>query len=308
MVQQLLQPGERRELQPALEPGRYRLRALGVAGGQYLSVAEDGEPRAALRYSWDGWADEEHAVLTRPVLTLENATADEALLVLERLDWTLDAVTAGEVIRLQTFRDLFSGELLRPGEEISVSSLTIAFTDLRDSTRMYQQIGDATAFGRVLDHFDLLRAELTAQDGAMIKTIGDAVMAVFPRPLAGVKAMLSAQSRLLAAEDESAPIILKVGLHAGPCIAVTLNGRLDYFGTTVNLASRLERYSNGSDIIVSDAVRMDPEVEQYIAGEESLALEPFNAEVKGFEGKEARLWRISRRPEMTNPSGPATLK
>ena len=90
--------------------------------------------------------------------------------------WTDQAATAAEVTSLQTFRDLFSREILRPGESISVGSLTILFTDLRDSTILYRQVGDAPAFGRVLDHFIVLREAITAEDGAVIKTIGDEVM------------------------------------------------------------------------------------------------------------------------------------
>src|SRR3546814_2334232 len=42
-------------------------------------------------------------------------------------------------------------------------------------------------------------------------------------------------------------IVIKLGLHRGPCIAVTLNDRLDYFGSTVNLAARLQGQSRGGD-------------------------------------------------------------
>ena len=52
----------------------------------------------------------------------------------------------------------------------------------------------------------------------------------------------------------TAPIVLKLGLHDGPCIAVTLNDRLDYFGGTVNLAARLQGESLGGDVVASAAL------------------------------------------------------
>jgi hypothetical protein len=58
------------------------------------------------------------------------------------------------VTALQVFRDLFATEALRPGEQISVGTLTVLFTDLKNSTRMYREIGDATAFGHVMNHFE----------------------------------------------------------------------------------------------------------------------------------------------------------
>ena len=97
-----------------------------------------------------------------------------------------------------------------------------------------------------------------------MKTIGDAVMAVFREPAAALKAMIDAQSSLAAPPDGSAPLILKAGIHAGPCIAVTLNDRLDYFGSTVNTAARLEGLSTGDDVVISQAVYEDPEVREMI--------------------------------------------
>src|SRR5213079_830494 len=129
-------------------------------------------------------------------LQFENATKEEQLFILERMMWSDQAATAAEVTALQVFRDLFSTEALRPGEQISVGTLTVLFTDLRNSTRLYREIGDATAFGRVMNHFDVLRKAIAEHDGALVKTIGDAVMAVFRQPSAALKAMLDAQEQL----------------------------------------------------------------------------------------------------------------
>ena len=79
----------------------------------------------------------------------------------------------------------------------------------------------------------------------MIKTIGDSVMAVFPRPVAALKALAAAQDLLASPPAGSRPLLLKGGIHYGPCIAVTLNDRLDYFGSSVNLAARLAGLSSG---------------------------------------------------------------
>jgi class 3 adenylate cyclase len=98
-----------------------------------------------------------------------------------------------------------------------------------------------------------------------VKTIGDAVMAAFHHPAAALRAALLAQARLSEAGEASPAFPLRVGVHAGPCIAVTLNDRLDYFGSTVNLAARLKGLSTGRDVVVSDAVATDPEVLAWLA-------------------------------------------
>ena len=55
------------------------------------------------------------------------------------------------------------------------------------------------------------------------------------------------------------PIVLKLGIHAGSCIAVTTGDTLDYFGATVNIAARLEHQCRGGEVIVSEAVAKDAE-------------------------------------------------
>jgi class 3 adenylate cyclase len=291
VAQQLLPANSQRLLTMSLEPGNYRFRALELSGELGVKVCADGRDSASVSVSNNGWAGEELAISLRPELDLRNETDAEQLLILERLAWSDQAATAAEVTALQIFRDLFASEALRPGEQISVGTLTILFTDLRHSTQLYREIGDATAFGRVMNHFDVLRKAIAEEDGALVKTIGDAVMAVFRHPPSALRAMLSAQQILAVPPDGGSPLILKAGIHTGPCIAVTLNDRLDYFGSSVNMAARLEGLSSGNDVIISQALYDDPEVRELI-DDGGLQASRFEVELKGFEKERFELWRI----------------
>ncbi|HKO95361.1 MAG TPA: adenylate/guanylate cyclase domain-containing protein [Pyrinomonadaceae bacterium] len=293
IAQQLMPAGSVRTLELPLEEGRYRLRALELAGGQDVTVLGNGQTEAQIEISEKGWPLEELKLATHSSLQLENNTSAEQLFILERLAWSDQAATAAEVTALQIFRDLFATEALRPGEQISVGTLTVLFTDLKNSTQLYREIGDATAFGRVMNHFDVLRGVIAEADGALVKTIGDAVMAVFRRPVSALQAMLKAQQMLAAPPAGVEPLTLKAGIHIGPCIAVTLNDRLDYFGTTVNMAARLEGQSVGSDIIVSRALYDDPEVRRLI-DQNGLEATPFDIGLKGFAEERFELWRIAQ--------------
>lgn len=294
IAQQLLPAGARRELQVPLEAGRYRLRTLELPGGQFLAATATGRTKAALQASAAGWPDDELQMSLRPSLEFENSTNAEQLFILERMAWSDQAATAAEVTALQVFRDLFANEALRPGERISVGSLTVLFTDLRNSTRMYRDIGDATAFGHVMNHFDVLKQFIAEEDGALVKTIGDAVMAVFRRPASALRAMLKAQQKLAQPPPGATPLTLKAGLHTGPCIAVTLNDRLDYFGSTVNMAARLEGLSTGNDVIVSAEVYADPEVKELLANPNGqLIATSFAVKLKGFDEERFELWRVA---------------
>ena len=293
VAQQLLPAGEKRELVLPLESGNYRLRALELPGSQDVTVSPEGETSAQVTLSRNGWNEEALRVGEEFSLALKNDTDAEQLLILERLEWSDQATTAAEVTALQMFRDLFATEALRPGEQISVGTLTVLFTDLRNSTQLYREIGDATAFGRVMSHFDVVKKAIAEHDGAVVKTIGDAVMAVFRSSVDGLLAMLEVQSMLAVPADGSRPLQLKAGLNTGPCIAVTLNDRLDYFGSTVNMAARLEGLSSGSDVIISRSVYEDAKVQELIESD-SFSAEPFDMLLKGFEDERFELWRVSR--------------
>lgn len=293
VAQQLLEAGSSRLIEPALENGRYRLRTLLLPGGQFIRVSEDGAAQVSLRADRGSWPNEEIETTVTPQLSLENETDTEQLFILERMAWTDQATTAAEVTVLQRFRDLFANEALRPGEQVSVGSLTILFTDLRNSTRLYREIGDAPAFGLVMEHFDLLREAIAAEEGAIVKTIGDAVMAVFRRPAAALRAIIQAQRLLAAPPDGSRPLLLKAGMNHGPCIAVNLNDRLDYFGSVVNMAARLDAFSTGGDVVVSRSVYEDPEVQAWVGAQgQGFAAESFTAQLKGFDEQDFDLWRI----------------
>jgi adenylate cyclase len=295
VVQQLLAAHTSRSLDLPLEEGRYRLRTLELPGEQLVTVSEDGAGTATARVS-DRLSGDELKLTPQTRLQLENASDAEQLFILERLQWSDQAATAAEVTALQIFRDLFSSEALRPGEQISVGTLTVLFTDLRHSTQLYREIGDATAFGRVLSHFDVLKKAIADADGALVKTIGDAVMGVFRDSASALSAVLKAQQQLASPPEGTAPLTLKAGMHSGPCIAVTLNDRLDYFGSTVNMAARLEGLSTGNDVIVSRSIHDDPDVRDLISAPDSnLQATAFEILLKGFDEERFELWRVGRK-------------
>jgi class 3 adenylate cyclase len=274
-----------------LEPGRYSLRTLHIPGSISLFADEPGAPNADLRVTQYGWPPEEQRVSLLPTLNLINATEADQTFQLERTSWGDQAATAADVTSLQVFRDLFAHEVIRPGEEISVGSVTLMFTDLRESTRLYRRIGDAPAFGRVREHFQVLEREIANEGGAIVKTMGDSVMAAFRDPIQALRAMWKAQAKI--AERGEPMLWLKAGMHRGPCIVVNLNDRLDYFGSTVNIAARLPGFSQGGELIFSELIHDDPEVQEFLAQNmKPDALSRFTGVVKGFDEPFA-MWRLT---------------
>ncbi len=194
-------------------------------------------------------------------------------ILLQREEVGDDILTAAALIRRQSFRDLISGQLLASGTQVDVGSVTLLFSDLVGSTRLYQEEGDAGAFTVVREHFSLLKQGLNEFDGTLVKTIGDAIMAVFETPDQALRSALRMQELM----TERSSLGLRLGIHQGPCLAVTFNENLDYFGRTVNRAARMEGQAEPGEIVLSDQTYRDPDVLALI---DELGLEVRLAQVK----------------------------
>src|SRR4030081_2313229 len=165
-------------------------------------------------------------------------------------------LTAKRMLTNQTFRDVFKADNLNIDQRLKITSLTFLFTDLKGSTALYERVGDLAAFDLVRAHFHALLEIISSEKGAVVKTIGDAVMATFIRPehalAAGLK--MRAAMKALNAERRKEDLIVKIGIHEGPCLAVMLNERQDYFGQTVNIAARLQSLSTSQEIHITGPV------------------------------------------------------
>ncbi|MEQ8355567.1 MAG: adenylate/guanylate cyclase domain-containing protein [Kiloniellaceae bacterium] len=277
-LQRSLQPGERLNEVCDLPAGSYRLRTL-EAGPEEDATLDAGAALPTVILGDDSLHLGGAGVAGRVVV--HNAAKQPLTVIVEERRWARDALTADRVTALQAFRDLFSEQVLRPGDEVSVARVALLFTDLQRSTDLYGRIGDAAAYHLVRDHFAFLGAIVRRHDGALVKTIGDAIMAAFTAPADALGAALDIQRELGAFNAAGRrPLVIKLGLHEGPCIAVTLNGRLDYFGSSVNMAARLQGQSDGGDIVLSEAVAEDPAVLELLKG---LAYDCETTSLKGFD-------------------------
>ncbi len=171
-------------------------------------------------------------------------------------------LTAKRMLSNQTFRDVFKADNLNIDQRLKITSLTFLFTDLKGSTALYERVGDLAAFDLVRAHFQALLEIISSEKGAVVKTIGDAVMATFIKPehaiVAGLRmrAAMDALNRQRGTDD----LVVKIGIHEGPCLAVMLNERQDYFGQTVNIAARVQSLSTAQEMHITGSVLDAPAV------------------------------------------------
>lgn len=202
-------------------------------------------------------------------------------------------LTAKQLLTNQTFRDIYRTDALDVDQKLKITSLTFLFTDLKGSTEMYERVGDLAAYDLVKAHFRVLNEVVAAQSGAVVKTIGDAVMATFPTPVLGLGAALrmrDAMRRLNEARGAE-DLTLKIGVHEGPCLAVMLNERLDYFGQTVNIAARVQSLAETRSIFATEPVVGHPEASRLL-GEGGLKAVPQQCTLRGI----SESWKVYEIP------------
>ncbi|HUZ75632.1 MAG TPA: adenylate/guanylate cyclase domain-containing protein [Stellaceae bacterium] len=192
-------------------------------------------------------------------------------------------LTAKRLLTNQTFRDIYRADTLDVDQRLKITSLTFMFTDLKGSTELYERVGDLVAFDLVRAHFKVLHDIVAAEAGAVVKTIGDAVMATFSTPDRAVAAALRIRDAMRSFNDgrDGEDLLVKIGIHEGPCLAVVLNDRQDYFGQTVNIAARVQSLADSSAIFASGAVIEHPGTTNLLAAS-GLTLTPQRAALRGI--------------------------
>ncbi|MCG3183293.1 MAG: hypothetical protein ICCCNLDF_01388 [Planctomycetes bacterium] len=291
-------PGGERNVELQLKPATADV-GFDIAAGRAFML----EPKAPAapeiqpviaKLGQDGWKVSVDGLATGPAtVKLVNTTSAAVPVLLEvrpneeagpmpRL--LLGAYLSGNrLLNNQTFRNLFRSETLAGGEGVGVRDLTLLFTDLKGSTELYERVGDLAAFALVQQHFEHLRRAVQDQEGAVVKTIGDAVMASFTHPEQAVRAALAMFEEIeqFNRTRGKRELVLKVGVHRGHSIAVTLNERLDYFGQTVNVAARVQGVADADEICLTEDVFSVPPVQEALKGREAR-LE--SAKLKGIAG------------------------
>ena len=201
-------------------------------------------------------------------------------------------LTAKRLLTNQTFRDIYRTDTLDVDQRLKITSLTFLFTDLKGSTALYERVGDLVAYDLVRQHFRVLHEVVAAEAGAVVKTIGDAVMATFPTPDRALAAALRMREEMARINNErnNEDLLLKIGIHEGPCLAVTLNDHQDYFGQTVNMAARVQGLASSRAIIVTKPVVDDPNAAKIL---EKSGLHPTmqHAALRGI-GEETTVYEI----------------
>ena len=225
-----------------------------------------------------------HADADTSQLFVSNETDVPVRLVVERGGWNAEIVRGSLLVTLPEFVELFGAEAPAAGMQLAVGKKAIVFTDIVGSTELYERLGDARAFGLVQEHWREVKRVVDANNGALIKTLGDGVMCVFP----SIGGALTASFAMVDHTDtvsrrDDLDFAIRVGIHEGACFAVRANDRLDLFGTTVNLAARLMGCAAGRQVAMLARALSHPALHACLEDEQADC-ETVRTTIRGLRG------------------------
>lgn len=277
VVQKKIKPFQTEIFEQPFKPGFYRCRSIEDNYSIEFIISPNNNEYPIIKLT-----DDKLEILPEKsqLLTLKNQSSWPRYLTIEDVSYKQLALTGQKILSMHVFRQLCPEQLIKAGDLIGISNLTILFTDLKNSTAFYYEVGEAKAYRIVREHYVFLSDIIHNHNGSLVKTIGDSVMAVFYDPLDGVAACLDIRAHIAEFNlNNQTHISIKLGIHEENCIAVNMNNMMDYFGKAVNEAARLHILSNGRDIIISEQVMHNPSVKLLLKNNEIIKL---SQRVKGI--------------------------
>lgn len=262
-VQEHIKPGTSKHIEADLPSVDYRMRAIGSTSPPMKATFTASE--LANRQHWS--------------IEVKNPGEKPLTFVFEDQKFdTGDFLKPKYLFNTREFRALFNDEQLPFDLNMDIGVQALVFADVVQSTRLYRDLGDAKSFNMIRGFMKEVFRIIEDNRGIVIKTMGDGAMFAFNQPLDALEASLAMQ-RL---SEESKGLRLRVALNYGECIAVNFDYKIDYFGHTVNIASKLLAGSDPSDLVIAKRCLDMDEVKAYLK-ENGIVFEECEVSVQSLE-------------------------
>ena len=258
VAQVRLAPGERLALDLALDRGAYRIRSPQLAEVTQLEISRAAPAHRGEAIFTQRAKSATNRVLLGPgsqLLTLANELDREIVVRVERSAGREDALTAARASCLASFRRLFPGEVLASGRLVAVGRTAFLVTSLHAQRELLAKLGDANAFERVLAQFDVVAESVEAEGGALVKRFASgATLSAFESAAAASRAAVQLRAAL---SSKPETLDVRIAVHQGAAVAATFDGRLDYFGRSVETAIELVDSAPADGVLLSAAIAED---------------------------------------------------
>ncbi len=293
LFQKILQANEEYSFKMNLKPGIYGLFSKGFELESQIELVSktNQDPENDIRLNQK--KPDTSRVMCEQNQNLRIINGDEITQIqLHHITDLSDIATAAEVTTIPEFRKRFSSQLIQSGERFGVSNIVILFTDLRESTKLYSSLGDVEAISRIQQHFGILRKGVEQKHGSVIKTIGDAVMGIFHTPADAIMGCYQIINEIHADNKNfEIPLNLKMGLHCGEAFALTYDEKIDYFGSTINFCSRLEKLTEQHHLVITEALYHKTGIATVLK-EVADDVSEFEHVIKGISSEPQKLYKV----------------
>ncbi len=268
--------------------GRYRMRILGEKTYNTLDVQPDSEKRTIV---WDDQlTGQEISCGHESVIIMENRNPQPITFIIDENKADADALRPRDIFNIQEFRDIFSDESLAVDLSLEVGIQNIVFVDVVRSTELYQLEGNTRAFSLMRHYFQKSHDIARQYNGAIVKTMGDAVILTFSRPIDALRSSLRFVTYFDGKKDET-PLKVRITINRGSCLAVNLNSSIDYFGQPVNIVAKLQSHAGGGEIAFTEEFIKVESVQEYLKNKGFNFEKNYEAQIKG--AGTVRYWKIT---------------
>lgn len=168
--------------------------------------------------------------------------------------------------------------------------LAVLFADIVESTALYRRLGDIDALKIINACLGAMKDVLPRHHGRLVKTLGDAVMCLFPDADSAVDAAMDMQRAIAALQPGGLTMQIRIGLHAGPVVV----GGDDVYGDTVNVAAYLADAATPDQILIAQHT-----LDQLSAGRRETTWPIFDAILKTTLAKTA-VCEVQWRDDLVN--------
>ncbi|MGB7326483.1 MAG: protein kinase [Rubripirellula sp.] len=255
-----LEPSECLDLSLNLAAGDYLLRGPRLSQSSRIRVQANAAPSTVdFTLSGLGGSYTPKLRIGQQTITLLNDLDTLHVVRIERTIPRDDVVTATMATANPTFRRLFPDQNFAVDTPIETETISFLATAIVNVESLYQSLGEAEAYALILGHHRILSEAVKSSGGTVVKTIGERMLAAFPKREQAVESAMCLRLALLEAGEKT--IEMGIGVHCGPTLVATQNSQLDYFGGTVRAVSELPEFA-GADTLVTEAVYSDSAVRE----------------------------------------------
>lgn len=201
-----------------------------------------------------------------------------------------------DIIQSPVFYQLLSKskDFLLPQQDLHLAHNNILFVSIKNFTQLYSNCGDSQTFQMLKKYLASLEKVICRNDGIVVKTMGDVLMAAFSKTEHALEAALEAQVTLLLFyknKTDQEKIEARMGLSSGEMLLATANNQLDYFGKTVNIANQIHSLARKNSVVFSQEIFSLPSSKRIIK-KYSRQVHRSHVKLKGVVGEQI-LYQVS---------------